>query len=207
MKQLLTFIKTTLVGGLVVLLPLQLAVMLFGAGLKNVRVLLAPVAVFLPVEAYTSEAQRNIAAVIVLIVLCFVAGLLLRTRLGHSIWSGLNSRIFEKLPLYKMLNRLVRQFTHMEETSSFTPVVIKTPIETQVLALIVDEQPNGNYIVLIPNAPTPLMGELHYVSREQVHKLDMPINKFFQFISEWGVGFGELNTQNSHPTISKKPFT
>ena len=44
-----------------------------------------------------------------------------------------------------------------------------------MLAFIVEEHDNGDHTVLIPNAPTPMIGTLHHVRRDRVRTLDVPL--------------------------------
>lgn len=187
MKQLLNFLKTTLIGGLLVLIPVQLAIMLTAAGVKKINGILAPLADLFPEGSYVTAAGRIIGAIIVLLVLCFLAGLLVRTAMGKGAWNWFNKNALEKVPFFKMFNRMMRQMAKVEESSSFTPALVQTPLDTKVLAWIVDDHPEG-YVVLIPNAPTPMIGELHVVPLERVSKLDLSIGEFIDLIEGCGTG-------------------
>jgi uncharacterized membrane protein len=123
--------------------------------------------------------------------LCFLAGLLVRTATGKGAWNWFNESVLEKVPFFKMFNRLMRQMVHIEESSSFTPALVQTPLDTKVLAWIVDDHPDG-YVVMIPNAPTPTIGELHIVPRERVNKLDISLKDFMDIIEGCGAGSAEL---------------
>ena len=65
MKRLLNFFKTTLVGGLLVVLPLAVAVMLLDAGLKKIDGLLDPIADLLPEHSYITAIGRYFVTVLV----------------------------------------------------------------------------------------------------------------------------------------------
>ena len=192
MKRLLNFFKTTLVGGLLVVLPLAVAVMLLDAGLKKIDGLLDPIADLLPEHSYITAIGRYFVTVLVLFGLCFLAGLLVRTAMGKGAWSWFNKSVLEKVPFFKMFTRLMRQMVHVEESSSFTPALFQTPLDTKVLAWIVDDIPDGGYVIMIPNAPTPIVGEIHVVAREQVSKLDIPLKDFMDIIEGCGTGSAEL---------------
>jgi uncharacterized membrane protein len=192
MKAILKFLKTTLIGGLLIVLPVQLAIMLAGAGLKKISGMLAPLAALLPADRYVTATEKHIGAVIVLLILCFLAGLLVRTAMGKGAWNWFNKSALEKVPFFKMFNRMMRQMAHVEESTSFTPAVIQTPLDTRVLAWIVDEHPDGGYVVMIPNAPTPIVGEIHIVPRERVSKLNISIKEFMDVIEGCGTGSAEL---------------
>ena len=71
MRALVQFTKTTLIGGLLVILPIYVCILLLAKAVKGLLDLLGPVAGALP----ASVEWRQAAAIIVLVLICFVLGL------------------------------------------------------------------------------------------------------------------------------------
>jgi hypothetical protein len=94
MKQLLTFLKATLLGGVIFVLPAWLAVLLVAKGLKQLQVLVTPVSSHLP----ESVGHPRLLAVILLLALCFVVGLIIQTAIGAQVKRVVEQRVLEKLP-------------------------------------------------------------------------------------------------------------
>ncbi len=174
------------------MLPLQLAILLAVGALKNMKMLIAPIAALLPAAEDGAAGGRMIEAVVVLLAVCFVVGFAIRTVSGHRVWGWLERNVLEKIPFYRTLGRLVRQFANAEKSSAFRPALVDTALGTRVFAFIVDEGPDGDPVVLLPNAPTPLVGELHFVPKERVHELAASTRQAIECISEFGVGAGRL---------------
>src|SRR3954452_684086 len=75
MKVLAEFTKTTLIGGVLVILPIYVAVLLLVKAVSGLLALLTPVTAQLP----AGVEFRQAAAILLLVAVCFVVGLVLRT--------------------------------------------------------------------------------------------------------------------------------
>src|ERR1700722_5091822 len=95
MKPLVEFTKTTLVGGLLIILPIYVAVLLLLKAVKGLLGLLDPVASRIPTEQF-----RGIAAILLLVVICFVVGVIVRTGPGLRGKNVVEQAVLEKMPGY-----------------------------------------------------------------------------------------------------------
>ena len=187
MSRVREFIKTTVVGGLLVILPIGVVLMLAVRAVKALRNMLAPAMSHLP---YHAHFPLLLAALIVLAA-CFLTGLIIKTRIGKRIGSGLENRVLARLPGYIILKRLSQQAFGQAEEAAFKPALFETG-EGLMPALVVEEHGEGNVTVFVPAVPTPTSGQLYIVKRERVHPVDVPFTKFIRCVSKWGVGSGEL---------------
>lgn len=192
MKQLFEFFKTTVAGGFFVVLPVVLIILVIITTVGEVKGILAPIAAMLPLDIFASESLRNVIALLIILAICFAAGILVRTTLGGKFWSWVNQTLLDKIPGYTLFRTFSRQLANTEDTSQFQPAVIQLQDETRVLVFIVEEHANGDCTVLFPTAPTPLMGEVHYVPARLVKKLDVPMSEAISCITQWGLGSAKL---------------
>ena len=121
MKQLLTFLKATLLGGVIFVLPAWLAVLLVAKALTQLQVLVKPVSTHLP----ESVAHPGILAVILLVALCFVVGLIIQTAIGAQVKRVVEQRVLEKLPGYTTIRGFAAQLSEFENTANFQPALIE----------------------------------------------------------------------------------
>jgi len=86
MKTLIKFLKVTLVGGLLVVLPVWVSLLLLLKAIKGALAMLLPIAKLLP----ETVVHEKIVALGLLLAICFLVGLLTRTRPGKRIgdWLG-----------------------------------------------------------------------------------------------------------------------
>ena len=104
MKSLADLIKTTLIGGLLVVLPIYLSVLLLAKTLGGLLGLLAPVTAVISPDARF----RQVAAILIVLVVCLVVGLLVRTTLGLRAKEAFERSVLEKIPGYTLVRGLAR---------------------------------------------------------------------------------------------------
>ena len=79
MNTITNFLKVTLVGGLLVVLPLWVTLLLLLKAIKGALAMLLPIAKLLP-QRFVHE---KVAALVLLLIICCVIGLLIRTQPGR----------------------------------------------------------------------------------------------------------------------------
>src|SRR5262245_5969356 len=132
MKALIGFMKTTLVGGLLIVLPMWVITLLLLKAVKGVLGLLKPIAKLLS----RSVVHEDLVAIGLLLLVCFLIGLLVRTRLGHGLRQWLARHVFEPLPGFTLVRSMVRQLAG-EDEESFQPALAEIE-EALVPAFIVE---------------------------------------------------------------------
>lgn len=187
MKALAEFTRTTLIGGILVLLPIYLAILLLLKGLSAVMALVAPVTAQVPAGAEF----RQLIAILIILAACFVAGLVVRTGPGGRGIERLQRRLLEKIPGYKLLRGVISRLGGDETSTAFEPALVELE-EALVPALIVEELPDGQFVVLVPSVPTPVSGALYVLPAARVHRIGVPLTQLMKVYSKFGEGAGDL---------------
>ena len=187
MKMIAEFTRTTLVGGILVLLPVYLAVLLLLKAFSSVMALVAPVTAQVPAGAQF----RQLIAIVIVLAACFVAGLVVRTGPGGRGIRQLQRRVLEKVPGYTLLRGLLTRLSGDEAAEAFIPALVELE-DALVPALIVEELADGQCVVLVPSVPTPVAGALYILPAARVHRIKVPLTQVFKVYSKWGEGAGEL---------------
>jgi uncharacterized membrane protein len=182
------FVKTTLVGGILVVLPVYLLVLLLAKTLTGLLAFISPVTAQIP----AGVEYRQIAALGIIFAVCFVAGILVRTRPGSIARSFVEDRVLARIPGYQILRGLTRKLAGGEGEASFTPCFVEIEDGALAPAFIIEELPDGRYTVMVPSVPTPAAGALFVIQRERVHPLAVPLPAMFRTISQFGSGTGAL---------------
>ena len=180
------FITSTVVGGLFVVVPVYLAVLLLLKGMQSVGALVRPVAALLP-EWMPAE---GLVSLLLVLVICFVVGMAVRTKKGRAARKRLEV-LFEKLPGYDMLRGLTRQLAGDADQEAWKPVLAEIE-EALVPAFIIEELADGRFTVFVPSVPTPFAGAVYILDPARVHLVDVPFTKAVRTISRWGSGSSEL---------------
>ncbi|HEY8017375.1 MAG TPA: hypothetical protein VIE35_16160, partial [Dongiaceae bacterium] len=115
MKALAEFSKTTLIGGVLIVLPIYVTLLLLAKAAKGLLALLSPITAAIP----ASVESREIVAVLVLAAVCFVAGAIARTHLGLRAKKAFERAVLERLPGYALLRGLAARFTGQGDGLTF----------------------------------------------------------------------------------------
>ena len=182
------FLKTTLIGGLLIVVPAYLAVLLLAKALGGLVALLAPVVALLP-EAVQN--YRRVVALALVVLLCFMLGLIARTGVGQRAIALFERHVLERMPGFAMLRSVVRRVSGDSDDSLFQPVLVEIE-DALTPAFIVEELDDGRSVVLVPSVPTPAAGSLYILPRERVHWVDAPVTEAVAVITRWGAGTGKL---------------
>ena len=111
MRQQIHFVRTTIVGGFLVVLPVALVLLLLDEILAVFVAALDPVAELLPVEEIGGVATARLLAIVVVLLAFFVAGLITLTRLGNALGGWLERSLLNYLPGYALVKSLTKRFS------------------------------------------------------------------------------------------------
>jgi uncharacterized membrane protein len=193
MRAIFQFFKTTLVGGFFVVLPVALVLLLLGETIQALLVVTEPATGQLPVETIMGIDVALLASILVVALLCFATGLLMRTDYGTRFGAWLERVALKRLPGYTLLRTLTRRLAGTEESARFAPALADLHgSEARALVFIVEEHESGDCTVFLPVSPTPTVGFIYTLRKERVRTLDAPISSVINCIMHWGIGSKNL---------------
>ena len=188
------FLKTTLLGGVIVILPITILIFafrwLFGVVSGGIEPLTDLVVRTIPL--LSNRYDEIIATLIVILVIlggCFLVGLFIRTRLGQMLYSSLEGGLLSRAPGYKMVKETVNQFFGRKQ-SPFSSVALVQIFqnETMVTAFVTDRHGNGTVSVFVPTGPNPTSGFIYHIPEKYVHPVDVPIEDAMRSVISCGAG-------------------
>ena len=181
------FLAHALVGGVLVVVPIYLAVLVLLKGMKSVAGLVRPFAMLLPAWL---PAEKLLSLLLVVFV-CFVIGVAVRTRVGQALRERMERSLFERLPGYALFRSLTQRLAGEDRENVWKPALVELE-EALVPAFIIEELEDGRFTVFVPSVPTPLAGAVYILSPARVHPLDVPFTQAIQSVSRWGSGSKDL---------------
>jgi uncharacterized membrane protein len=205
MKHFLAFLKATLLGGVIVVFPAWLAVLLVLKALAHLEIFVKPISKHLP----QAIGHPRVIAILVLVGLCFLVGLAIHTTIGQRIERAAERLVLDKIPGYTTLHGFAARLSDSKESSSFQPALVE--MEELVPAFIVERHSGNRSTVFIPSVPTPMAGAVYIIDNNRVHALELPAVSVMQCISKWGGGSDKLvaafEAARSRATSSVKRLT
>ena len=190
MKNLADFLKTTLVGGLLVVLPVILAVFLIDEALALLKLITMPIVEHLPESVVKDEFLATVLGLAILLLLSFITGLAMKTKIGSGTGNWFEKKVLNRIPGYSLVKSATRQFVGSEDEECFQPAVVRIGEERYALAYIIEETEDGFTTVLLPSSPAGASGYLQHVRSDQVRKVDANLGDVFTAVTRWGVGTG-----------------
>ena len=187
------FFKTTILGGVLFLLPLAIVLMVLGYLLKLAATVAKPIADRLEVQGWGDVAGIGLVTVLsalVLVVVSFGAGLIARTYLGGRITRRFEKSVLGRLPQYQMLKSMAEGLVQLETTTGIKPALVNVEDAWQ-MGYLLEPLENGWSSVFLPQAPTPMSGNVMYVPAGRVRPLDLTMVDAMAIIKRIGVGSGE----------------
>ena len=187
MKHARELLTSTVVGGVFIVVPLYLALLLLLKGMKSAASLVRPIAVLLP-DWLPAE---DFFSLMLVLLACFLVGAAVRTRAGRMAREKIERMFFERLPGYALLRSLTQRLAEDGDETAWKPALVELE-DALVPAFIIEELDDGRLTVFVPSVPTPLAGAVYILARERVHPLDVPFTQAIRSVSRWGSGSKEL---------------
>lgn len=199
------FSETTLIGGLLVLLPITIFVVLVRFVLKLITQFIEPIAkLFYSIELPTS--LINLISLAIVIAFCFVVGLFVRTQSGGAIISYLNKSYLSKLPFYTTIQETVKQLFGRKE-DSFSRVVLVEVFGTLMTGFVTDENKQGIYTVFVPTAPNPTNGFIFHMTEDKITFLDIKPEDAMRTVIGVGTGSHILFNNAKKEVTAMEPLS
>ncbi len=192
MKNILEFIKTTLIGGLFVLLPLILLYLLLDEMLQLVVMLATPIADLFPEGTFERINAPVLIGLILIVGASFIFGLALRFMTLRRLGLWIEEKVLGRLPLYSAVKSLSRGLIGAKEDAAFRPAILTSSDDEKEIIYVIEEHGDGEATVLIPWAPASFAGSVKIVSRERIELLDASLGDTSRVLGHWGIGAREL---------------
>jgi len=181
------FIKVTVIGGVVFLVPITVLVMILGKTASFLSRLAAPLATWVPLDTVAGVALADLLAFIGIVILCFLAGLIARSGTVTRFIGSFESQFLYSIPGYSFVKSLTGSVAGTEDGNSLSPVLAKFDDATQI-AFKVESLPDGQAVVYIPGAPDPWAGSLFVMSADRIEPLDRSLSETVKNIRALGAG-------------------
>lgn len=204
-KRALNFVKTTAIGGLLVILPL--AVILFVAG-EVLFTLYSASLGLIESERTPGFVRDNPVLVIVsgagvLLGACFVTGLIVQTRLGRYMKEGFKEKIVNRIPVFRAVTRITERFAGIDG-EDFAPVEVDIHADgIAVLGFLVERLPDGRAAVFVPASPVTTVGNVLIVAPRKLRYIEANISDAVTAVSQWGVEARRLYEDKPAGSASK----
>ena len=155
----LKLIRTTLIGGIIFLIPVAILVAVIGQGLKIAGAIAKPVAAVLPVDMIGGVAVAHVLAIVLLLLICFLAGLLARLALARKAVGALEANVLSRLPAYALLKTKTQSMLSPDDIEGMSVVVVRFDDLWQI-GFEIERIEGGKVALFLPGSPDPWSGSV-----------------------------------------------
>lgn len=136
------------------------------------KMITRPVDAIIPIERFTFGALVNIIAVILILVVCFIAGLLARRAAVQSRVSALDQALIEMIPAYAFVKTMISSFARaVDEAGTLRAVLVSFDDLAQIAFEV--ERRDDHVVVYLPGSPSPWSGSTAVVEAARVTPLNI----------------------------------
>ena len=196
----MNFLKTTVLGGLFVLLPL----MLLWIGLKEIGGLLAIMATpiadifadFFPSGFFENLTAPGVVAFFLIAATSFILGLAARSQWCTGIGRNIEKSVLNNVPMYRML-KIISSALIDSASGDVSPALIIDGDGGGDPCYVIEKHKDGRATVLLPWSPASFAGSIKVVQQSGLDYLSCSLDDFARSLSHVGVGVEECMNEKS----------
>jgi len=192
----MNFLKSTLLGGLFILLPL----MLLWLGLKEIGGLLVematPIADMIPGQYFENLTAPGVVAIFLIIGTSLILGLAARSAWISNIGHKIEHSMLNKVPMYRML-KIISSALIDSDSGDVKPALLTDGAGGGYPCYVIEKHKDGRATVLLPWSPASFAGSIKVVKQSDLEYLACSLDEFSRSLSQIGVGVEECLTQGS----------
>jgi len=193
MNKMKSFVMTSLLGGVMVVLPVAILVIVFGWIFNLVTNIIQPFTDLLVAKSDLKEIIADVLVLAIILTACFAVGVIVKTKFGKFIYSAVEHRLLKAAPGYSLIKETVLQILGNKKTPFSSVALVRIfGNDTLVTAFVTDEHPDGSFSVFVPTGPNPTSGNIYHLKGEYVHPVDIPVEEAMRSIISCGAGSAQL---------------
>ena len=182
MRSAVKLLNITIIGGAVFLIPLVLIVVVLGKAFQIIKVLAQPLRHLFPIDAVAGIALVDVLTLVLMVVLCLLAGLVARSGFGRKLHAKIDAVLLVVFPGYGWIKGVTGTISDRDAAGILKPVVARLDDQT-LIGFEVDRSDDDLVAIYVPGAPDPRAGTLCYMTADRVQPIDaglQPILKSFK---------------------------
>jgi uncharacterized membrane protein len=187
MSRIPSYLRKTLLGGILVALPVVVfvnVVIWIGQWVGNQA---GPVAVLFSDWLQAPLWVGKTLAILGALALCFALGAFVSNRFGGRVFNWFESRTLARLPGYRAIKEVIEYFGKNDRNPFARPVLVRFSESAAFSGFLSDER-GEECTVFIPTGPNPTTGLVVHVRASQVTRLGAPGTDVVKTIIACGAG-------------------
>lgn len=195
MKKFNHFIKQSVIGGILVILPSVIIYFAFRWAFRTVTDIIEPITNPIVNRTNAPEIAVDLLVILLILVGCFFVGTLASTGVGKWLHLRFDKSLAMLAPGYNIIRDIIHQLLGDNENSPFRrgDVAIVQVMGGAMTGIVTSRHLNGHFTVFVPTGPNPTTGMIFHLPPEQVELMPgVKVEDALRTILSCGAGSAEL---------------
>ena len=191
MKSIFKILKATFLGGILFLVPLVVLLVILEKGYGIIQKVTLPLVKHLPRVNVLGIALQELIGILIIILICFGAGLLARTSKAKKLIHKLENGILSFVPGYSFMKNMNENIMGIESNQDLKVILVPTDAGWQ-FGFLIEQIDENTFTVFIPDAPNPWSGAVVFVDKKDIKNIEISQKEALACIRKLGYGSKEL---------------
>ena len=199
MTRIKRFINTSVIGGILVLLPIAILFAVANWAFHFVTNLIQPLTDIVIKNRGMPELVGDVLVIGIIALTCFMVGSVVATGAGRWLHNHFDKYLTQLAPGYKIIKEIVGQFFGDKSNSPLgggdvaKVKIFGENVDTAVTAIVTSRHTDGSYTVFVPTGPNPTSGNIYHLKASQVEVIaDAKVEDMMRTIISCGAGSDQL---------------
>lgn len=183
MKSLSKFVRDTITGGVMLILPLTFLFLIVDKAVSMLLKVTKPLAAHLPDYGYGLDGNR-LLAVLMLVVICFLAGLLFRSKMLRNWIDKAEAGVLSSVPGYTFIMSTISDLTDKDSEDTMQSVLVASG-DQWTFGFQMEER-DGLCTVFFPGSPNYKSGSVKVMPTASVRKINVNSHDIAKNLKQMG---------------------
>lgn len=195
----LQFCRRSLMGGLLVLLPVAIVTLFFKWLYEAAAGFIAPLTKIVVQTSGLPQFVADVAVIALIVLLCFAMGNVVATRVGAWAWDRIESSLMQRVPGYRSVREVTVQLLGKSNDSPFKRGEVAQvwlygrDVGVSMLGLVTSKHDGGVQTVFVPTGPNPTSGFIYHIEADLVTlRPDIRVEQLMKTVISCGAGSAAL---------------
>lgn len=207
MQPINNFIKKSVIGGLLVVLPIIILFAAFRWVFRIIASLIEPLTQPIVAQTGASVLAVDLLVILLILVACFIVGSVATTRVGVWLHNRFDHTLARLAPGYNLVRDIIHQVLGDSSNSPFKRGEVAkarlfgADIATEVTCIVTSHHDNGWFSVFVPTGPNPTSGLIYHLPADQVELIPtIKVDEALRSIIACGAGSAAIYTKAAAAT-------
>jgi uncharacterized membrane protein len=173
-------------GIVLFLFPIMVLIFIFEKAMTIAQSVILPVKSHLPAERIFGIGMFSLLSLILILLVCFIAGWLYENKWVKSFLSFIEDNLLIFIPGYTMIKSSAD--SGIEDAGNDWKAVMINEDDELIYGIEVDKRPDGYSMIFFPEPPDAKSGDMRLMPESKFIRIDLTANKLIKIIRNYGHG-------------------